>query len=216
MFPDELLDFYNKNKNCKNTNHIFFNDAYADETCAYYKFNFDFDPEVLLNECKSIDHLFGSHRSGETLSGYKHQNWQSLTLHGIDMHKTMHCDSYGYDSIESYRWTELCSLTPNIAAFCKSLPYSFFDRVRIMKVGPGGYIMPHSDGKQRMFGPLNIAINNPEGCEFVFEDCGTVPFEPGKGFVVDVSKRHIVINKSHEPRYHIIALGGLNANELQQ
>ena len=40
MFPDELLDFYNKNKNCKNTNHIFFNDAYADETCAYYKFNF--------------------------------------------------------------------------------------------------------------------------------------------------------------------------------
>jgi hypothetical protein len=30
--------------------------------------------------------------------------------------------------------------------------------------------MPHSDGEGRIFGPLNIAINNPEGCNFYFEE----------------------------------------------
>lgn len=214
MFPEEIKKFYEQNKNGENKKYSSFDQAYADETCAYYGFDFDFDAEVLLSECKSIDHLFQSHRSGESLSGYKHENWQSLTLHGLGMHKTMHCDAYGHDTIKEYHWTELCDLVPNISSFCKSLPYTFFDRVRIMKVGPGGYIMPHSDGNQRMFGPLNIAINNPTGCTFVFEKYGVVPFQPGKGFVVDVSNKHIVMNDSNESRYHIIALGGLKANEL--
>jgi len=216
MFPVELLDFYNQNKDCKNVSHKTFNESYNDVECAYYQFDFNFDTELFLNECKGIDHLFSDHRKGERLSGYGHESWQSLTLHGIDMNKTMHCDAYDYDSVEeaNYHWTELCDLVPNIAKFCQSLPYNFFDRVRIMKVGPGGYIMPHSDGKQRMFGPLNIAINNPEGCEFVFENKGVVPFKAGTGFVVDVSNRHIVINNSDEARYHLILLGGLDANRI--
>lgn len=68
--------------------------------------------------------------------------------------------------------------------------------------------MPHSDNKyQRAFSPLNIAINNPDKCHFVFKDKGIVPFGAGTGMVLDVGREHIVINNSNEPRYHIIVHG---------
>jgi hypothetical protein len=76
-----------------------------------------------------------------------------------------------------------------------------------MRLAPGGYIMPHTDGVDRSFGPLNIAINNPSGCHFVFEEKGIVPFEPGIGMVLDVGRRHAVINQSDEARYHVIVHG---------
>ena len=54
-----------------------------------------------------------------------------------------------------------------------------------MKIEPGGYIMPHEDGEGRIFGPLNIAINNPQGCGFYFKDHGEVPFKQGRGMFLD-------------------------------
>ena len=68
--------------------------------------------------------------------------------------------------------------------------------------------MPHSDNKfERAFGPLNIAINNPDGCHFVFKEKGIVPFVAGTGLVLDVGNEHIVINNSNEVRYHVIVHG---------
>jgi hypothetical protein len=67
--------------------------------------------------------------------------------------------------------------------------------------------MPHTDGPGRIFSPLNIAINNPVGCEFIFKNKGSVPFVAGTGMVIDVAREHIVINDSDEPRYHIIVHG---------
>ena len=79
-----------------------------------------------------------------------------------------------------------------------------------MRLAPGGYIMPHTDGLGRIFSPLNIAINNPKGCYFVFKDKGIVPFEDGAGMVLDVGRKHIVINNSEETRYHVIVHGHYN------
>ena len=76
-----------------------------------------------------------------------------------------------------------------------------------MRLAPHGYIMPHSDNKDRTFGPLNIAINNPNKCHFVFENIGIVPFYSKKGFILDVGRKHMVINMSNEYRYHIIVHG---------
>ncbi len=208
-YPQELIDFYYQNKDYKSKLYQSFRESIEDLECAYYPIKFDFDTDILLKECQNIDHLYYNHRSKDNKKGYGHNGWQSITLHGIAEDKTEHFVQYGFNSLEeaNYCWTEVCNLLPNLTSFLQSLPYKKFDRVRIMKLGAGGYIMPHTDGKGRIFSPLNIAINNPEGCHFVFKDKGIVPFESGTGMIVDVGREHMVINNSSESRYHIIVHG---------
>lgn len=208
-FPQGLLDFYNANCNEVSRQHESIETAQLDSDCAYYPIEFNFDQALLLEECKSVDDLYFDHRSQDKKKGYGHKGWQSLTLHGIDPHKTEHYTKYGFTNLESagYRWTEVCDRVPNLQKFLSSLPYRVFDRVRIMRLAPGGYIMPHTDGPGRIFSPLNIAINNPQGCEFVFKGAGIVPFKAGRGMILDVAREHIVINRSNEARYHIIVHG---------
>lgn len=209
IYPQELITFYNDNKNFKSNVYSSFTESYNDPDCAYYPITFNIDTDLLLNECQSVDDLYFNHRSQDKQKGYGHEGWQSLTLHGIDKHKTEHYTKYGFSSLEdaNYHWTDVCNQIPNLYKFLSSLPYKLFDRVRIMKLAPGGYIMPHTDGRGRIFSPLNIAINNPDGCHFVFKDKGIVPFVAGTGMIIDVGREHIVINDSNEARYHIIVHG---------
>jgi hypothetical protein len=182
----------------------------ADSLCCYYPIKFDFDTEKLLEECQSVEDLYVDHRANDNHGSYGHRGWRSLTLHGIDKHKTEHYVQYGFTTLEEagYHWTDASDRLPLLTEFIKSLPYKLFDRVRIMRLAPGGYIMPHSDNKfQRAFSPLNIAINNPIDCDFVFKDGGIVPFVAGTGMILDVGREHCVINKSNEVRYHVIVHG---------
>ena len=73
-------------------------DAKNDPECAYYPIKFGFDIELMLKECQGVDDLYFNHRSQDKKSGYKHTGWQSLTLHGIDKHKTEHYTKYGFNS----------------------------------------------------------------------------------------------------------------------
>jgi hypothetical protein len=209
-YPSELLEFVADNIDCTSPTHPTFKESKADSECCYYSINFDFDPAALLAECQNADDMFVNHRANDKKGGYGHRGWQSLTLHGIDKHKTEHYVQYGFSSLEQagYHWTDACERLPQLTQFLQSLPYKLFDRVRIMRLAPGGYIMPHSDNKfQRAFSPLNIAINNPEECYFIFKDRGIAPFESGRGLVLDVGREHCVINKSDEVRYHVIVHG---------
>ena len=208
-YPQELLEFCNTNRSATSPIYNSYSESYNDPECAYYPINFGFDTMLLLKECQSVDDLYFNHRSQDKKKGYGHEGWQSLTLHGIDKHKTEHYTKYGFTSLEEagYHWTDASERVPNLTKFLQSLPYKLFDRVRIMRLAPGGYVMPHTDGPGRIFSPLNIAINNPEGCEFIFKNKGVVPFSPGYGMVIDVAKEHIVRNDSDEPRYHIIVHG---------
>jgi hypothetical protein len=215
-YPPVLLEFYEKNKSFTSTVRPSFNSSRTDPECAYYPIRFDFNAELFWKECKAVDKLYFDHRAEDQTSGYGHHGWQSLTLHGIDKHKTKHFVHYGFKTFEEagYHWTDACEELPNLSDFLQALPYIKFHRVRVMRLAPGGYIMPHTDGTDRAFGPLNIAVNNPVGCHFVFEGKGIVPFEPGTGMVLDVARRHVVINQSNEARYHVIVHGQYSA-EIQ-
>lgn len=208
-YPQALIDFYNTNKDFTSPVYDSFIESQQDVECAYYPIKFDFDTDLLLKECQEVDDLYFNHRSQDKKKGYGHEGWQSLTLHGIDKHKTEHYTKYGFNRLDEagYHWTDACERVPNLYKFLSSLPYKLFDRVRIMRLAPGGYIMPHTDGKGRIFSPLNIAINNPNNCHFVFKDKGIVPFTAGTGMIIDVAREHIVFNNTDEVRYHIIVHG---------
>lgn len=217
IIPNSILDFYNQNKDLTPIVYPSFLQSQKDVNCAFHAIKFEFNYDACLDECKSIDDLFCNHRSLDQVNGYQHQGWKSITLHGIDEHKTEHYTQYGFNSLQEagYHWTPVCEKLPTLYNFLSNLPFKLFDRVRIMKLEPGGFIMPHTDSSSRMFGPLNIAINQPLECHFIFENVGVVPFSAGNGMMLDVSKRHAVINFSTEPRYHVIVHGHFNQDFYQ-
>lgn len=167
----------------------------------------DIDIDAVNKELDRLQYYFVPHRDKDKINSYGHEGWAGLTLHGLDYDKTENFDRYGHNDESAYRWTEVCEYCPYIVNLIKSFPYSRFGRVRIMQLAPGGYIMPHVDGPGRIFGPLNFALTQPEGCRFIFKDYGVVPFKVGRGFLLDIGQEHIVVNESNEYRYHIIIHG---------
>jgi hypothetical protein len=183
----------------------------------YAPINLKIDNNKVREELKRLQYFFVPHREKDKINSYGHEGWEAVTLHGIDYDKTENYDQYGYVSEREagYRWTEVCDYAPHILEMIKSLPYERFGRVRIMRLKPGGYIMPHVDGPGRMFGPVNIALTQPIGCRFVFKDVGTVPFAVGKGFMLDIGIEHCIVNESNEDRYHIIVHGHFTKDMIQ-
>lgn len=171
----------------------------------------DIDEVSVQLELDKIDHLFVEHRNKDT---YSHKGWSSICLHGIDYDKTEHWDRYGYNSLEeaNYHWTDICDQIPYITNITKALPFKDYGRVRIMRLAPNGYIMPHTDGQGRIFGPFNFALTQPIGCNFVFENYGIVPFKTGRGCMLDLGVKHAIINNSDQVRYHLIIHGSPTSN----
>lgn len=169
---------------------------------------FPIDWAKILEEIKGVDHLFVSHREKGGHSG-----WSSLVLHGLKPEWTESYEAYGYNEepYNEYHWTEICEHLPYTTNLFKNVfPYKRYFRLRLMRLSPGGYILPHRDDHWSHLGPLNISVNQPSGCEMVMENGGTVPFTDKSAFSLDISRLHSVWNRSDENRYHIIVHGDVD------
>jgi len=210
----EFIEFASNNQWCPTIPSVDFDIFESDWPYLQIDFNDDF--EKMHQECIENDHLFVGHRQKDKHLSYSHEGWAALTLHGLRSDATENYDQYGFIDESDYKWTEVCEYFPACVQFLKKLGYQTYHRVRIMRLAPGGYIMPHSDGKGgKGFGALNIAINNPEGCNFYFQSWGKVPFKPGTGFFLNIENVHAVYNNSNEPRYHFIVHGFVNDNLMK-
>lgn len=163
--------------------------------------------EMLL-EAQSLDELYVLHRSGDS------SGWASLCIHGIT---SQHTDHYAiYSNFESltnddipYTWTEIQDRCPVTVDYFKNhFPVDVYHRIRYMRVAPGGYILPHSDSSDLGLRATNFSLNNPIGCDFLFEKFGVVPYsDTGSAFMVANGYTHSVYNTSNRARYHIIVHG---------
>ena len=170
----------------------------------------DIDWHNLFLEAKQFDKHYIPHRPHE-----KHKDWSSVVLHGISSIHTQSPEAYGYtNETAPWRWTDISDFCPNIVYMIKKcFPYEQYFRIRIMRIAPGGYIWPHMDGGFDHLGPINIAINNPDNCNFYMEGVGILPFKQGTAISLNVgSKMHAVVNNSNENRYHIILHGRTDRN----
>jgi hypothetical protein len=192
----QMLSF---NKECKNPIEL-----RTDSKLPYLMFDVNMPVENILQEISQAQDNFYNHREDQS------KGWSSLVMHGQGDEFTnapMFYDIQEEDAV--FDWTNASNSIPSLKQWLLEQNYFIdFDRIRIMSVAPGGYIESHRDYDKSRLGPINIAINNPEGCEFVMEDVGVVPFKQNKGAWLDLSNKHSVRNNSNEHRYHIILHGG--------
>lgn len=166
------------------------------------------DWEQMHWEAKRLEKHYVPHRHHES-----HKGWSSLCIHGLSSVHTEAHSTYGYkDRADApYKWTDVAEWCPTITKFfMRDFDYNDYDRIRIMKLSPGGYIIPHKDSltfDECHIGPTNIALNNPVDCNFYMDDIGILPFEQGSIIKLNLFNVHAVYNHSNEDRYHIIAHG---------
>ena len=216
LVPQEVSNFVQANRETKweFPYKILKPDPWKDDWPYYPVKARDFNQRRVIEELEKVDKYFVPHRAKDKQNSYGHSGWKALTLHGTSPHQTEYFEQYGFKSEEdaNYHWTSVTKLCPYITELVKRFPFKKFSRVRIMKIEPGGYIMPHNDTPnngeyKRIFGPMNIALTQPVRCDFIMEGIGILPFKPGEGFILDIGKNHCVINKSTLPRYHLIIHG---------
>jgi hypothetical protein len=183
---------------------------------GWIELDVNFDLSTWKTESQQcLDHLV-VHREGDN-----HNGWRSCCIHGIDIDKTGIWSKYASAEPE-YQWTELSTRTPAIKKFWQSLPFEKYARVRFMEVRARGFVAPHSDftvtEDMDVFNnivPINIAITHPEKCNMILEGVGTVPWQEGKVFLVNISHVHSVVNNSDQPRLHMIG-HGIPGNKKEQ
>ena len=179
---------------------------------GWLELDIEFDLDAWKRETNAA--RFVDHRGAE------HPGWNSCCIHGIDVDKTGAWTNYGYTREEDvpYKWTSISEHTPSIKKFWEQFPYERYRRIRFMELEPSGMISPHSDAPGRLPGekdldmlefgvPINVAIIHPEDCHMTLEGHGTVPFQEGKAFIINIRNVHSFVNNSSSNRIHLIAHG---------
>jgi hypothetical protein len=218
-----VTDFFNANKDVKHNKdlEILPSDLSIEEQFKWVRHKSKckslllgkYDVLALKEEIKSKTILAIPHRN--------HPKWRSLTLYGYSSVMT---NSYEYykdlgivEGIDT-NWTDVCKFFPKTVEWLKkNNPLKEFSRIRLMILDPNGSSSPHKDYPYGQFlcGPINIAIINPTGSEFVLEDGGIVPWEEGDIRTMDLGSIHCVRNLGNTPRVHIIITPSNNDWDIQ-
>lgn len=143
------------------------------------------------------------HRPTDSYANAENKGWKSLSLYGKSADDTT--------SNINLNWTTVADQCPATVQWLKDnfVIDEKTGRIRFMLLEPMGFIILHKDRENKELFEVNISINNPTGCEFRFKNYGTVPFEAGRAFMLDISNEHFVFNDSDQPRLHIIVHGKL-------
>lgn len=172
---------------------------------GWFKLDIDIDIDKWKTELTSVEQFYVNHRYHQG-----HQGWQGCSIHGLSSNSTESTNFGNFD------WTEISNLTPSITNFWKNyFPVQGYKRLRFMKLSPGGFVDIHNDlpdgGKFEDLDPLrqtlsiNLAVVHPDNCNMIIEGCGTVPWQEGSAFIINITKNHCLVNNSNKDRIHMIA-----------
>ena len=167
--------------------------------------------QEIMAEWQQVSHMAVEHRSSDRSQDEGNSGWKSLTLYGVHHTVTDHSD-------QPHAWTEVADRCPKTKQWYLDTfgEKRLRGRIRFMLVEPGGWILPHQDRQESFLSEVNVAINNPTGCEFHMLNRGKVPFRPGDVYMLDLSNRHWVVNRSDTARLHMIYHGKVPSQLVQR
>jgi len=172
-------------------------------SAKYLILDISYPYDEMLDEARRLSHRFVPHRSALS------KGWESLTLHGLGEDKTGSFEDYGYknggDAAKDMYWTKAADESPITKNFLlNNFPSKRFGRIRLMKLKAGGFIGLHSDSSRPVIENINLVLNNPQHCLWIWGDGTEVFMDPGKAYAMNVHYQHSVYNNSYEDRYHMI------------
>ena len=177
----------------------------------YLKLDINVPAETIFTEWQKVKDLAVIHRATDFYGPSSNEGWRSLVLYGAGSTETETTSG-------KLQWTEIadqCPLTKKWIEETFNINNST-GRIRFMLLEPGGHIILHKDRDAKQLSEINVAITNPENCEFRFKNYGAVPFKSGAAFMVDVSNEHFLFNHSTDPRLHIILHTKINEKIIEK
>lgn len=187
------------------------------ELIPYIDLRLSFDHEACLAEATALLGEFTPYQS-DPRYGIRH--WHGLALRALDGDpaKAAVAVSPGANQDSRYATTPIADRCPRTMALLRDvLDWEACRAVAFLLLSPRSQIAPHvDDPHHEVMRSVNVALNMPEGCEFVIETeadgrpgpfTRRVPLRPGVGMVVNVARLHYVVNASDTPRIHIVARG---------
>ena len=165
----------------------------------YLQLDINVPTETIFNEWQKIKDLAVAHRATDFYGSSTNEGWRSLVLYGTGPTDTE-------NTTGKLQWTEIANQCPLTKKWIEEtfIINDSTGRIRFMLLEPGGHIILHKDRETKRLAEINVAITNPENCEFRLKNYGAVPFKSGRAFMVDISNEHFLFNYSTEPRLHII------------
>ena len=216
----EVIDFFNDNKDIEHNKDAlavpaeFVNATTDEEITRFFKWiRHQSKCKSLRLDKVSVEELKEEIRPKIPLAVMHRENpgWRSITLYGYSSIMTNSYEHYKEMGIVTddmtTDWTDISRIFPKTVAWIKkNSPLKEFNRIRLMILDPGSSSTPHKDYAlgQALCGPINAAIINPVGAEFVLENGGLVPWKEGEFRSMDVGSLHCIRNTGTEPRVHII------------
>lgn len=216
----EVIDFFNDNKDIEHNKDAlavpaeFVNATTDEEITRFFKWiRHQSKCKSLRLDKVSVEELKEEIRPKIPLAVIHRENpgWRSITLYGYSSIMTNSYEHYKEMGIVTddmiTDWTDISRIFPKTVAWIKkNSPLKEFNRIRLMILDPGSSSTPHKDYElgQALCGPINAAIINPVGAEFVLENGGLVPWKEGEFRSMDVGSLHCIRNTGTEPRVHII------------
>ena len=171
----------------------------------YLKLDVPMPYSEMLSEAFALVDKFTPHRSGD----YGHEGWESLTIHGLGWDRHENWSDYGYkkgkDASDDMHWTEIADLCPITTQWLKEVfPSNKYGRVRFMLLRAGGHITMHKDSSIKLIENINVALNNPVGCKWIWGDGEELIMEQGGVYAMNLFYHHSIVNNSNEDRMHMI------------
>lgn len=166
---------------------------------GYLPLDIDLPWQMILEEAQAVAPLMIEYPATD----YDSHGWFNF---GIYTRGTDDLGDYGREVIEhNDSWTEQAKiLMPKTVEYLSTQwPHQKFHKIRLLGLAPGGIIGLHSDDCTGLHN-INIAIDHPEGCDFVLEQSGVIPFANGQSFLVNVGRRHALINNGNRLRLHLL------------
>lgn len=187
------------------------------ELVPYIDLGVSFDHAACLAEATALLGEFVPYQS-DPRYGIRH--WHGLALRALDGDPTKAAvaPSPGTNQDQRYATTPVAARCPRtMELLLDLLDWEQCRAVAFLALSPRSRIATHVDDPQHeVMRSLNVALNMPDGCEFVIdvEPDGRpgpftrrVPFRPGSAMVVNVARTHYLVNDSDTVRIHVVARG---------
>lgn len=155
-----------------------------------------FDPAGLAADLARMEESWWQNH----LSDYHDGNWQSISLFAPGGKRTNQFSAG--EPLAPTEALQRCAYIPEVIAAIPGRK----NRVRFLRLRPGGEIFPHSDPMHQVdpnLVRLHVPVQTNASVAFRVKD---VPLQmsPGETWYVDVRFRHCVKNAGHSDRVHLV------------